>query len=104
MSLLEGHAEHVMDAVGPAVVPSVASIRARFTTRRRGGSLVDRLLRTLLGVDAKIRQYEQGRVFVDHVVDRVGLDGLNAVWTSPDTLPRRAEITDPNAWVARVHG
>ncbi|GAA4871764.1 zinc-dependent metalloprotease [Actinomycetospora straminea] len=103
-TLLEGHAEHVMDAVGPAVVPSVAAIRARFTTRRRGGSLVDRLLRTLLGVDAKIRQYEQGRVFVDRVVDRVGLDGLNAVWTSPDTLPRRAEITDPDTWVGRVHG
>ncbi|GAA4810847.1 zinc-dependent metalloprotease [Actinomycetospora chlora] len=103
-TLLEGHAEHVMDAVGPAVVPSVATIRARFTTRRRGGGLVDRLLRTLLGVDAKIRQYEQGRVFVDQVVDTVGLPGLNAVWTSPDTLPRRAEITDPAAWVARVHG
>lgn len=103
-TLLEGHAEHVMDAVGPGVVPSVATIRARFTSRRRGGSLVDRLLRTLLGVDAKIRQYEQGRVFVDHVVARVGLDGLNAVWTSPDTLPRRAEITDPDAWLARVHG
>ncbi|PVZ12992.1 zinc-dependent metalloprotease [Actinomycetospora cinnamomea] len=103
-TLLEGHAEHVMDAVGPEVVPSVAKIRARFTQRRRGGSLVDRLLRTLLGVDAKIRQYEQGRVFVDRVVDTVGLSGLNAVWTSPDTLPRRAEITDPRAWVARVHG
>ncbi|GAA4912070.1 putative hydrolase/coenzyme F420 biosynthesis associated uncharacterized protein [Actinomycetospora succinea] len=103
-TLLEGHAEHVMDEVGPGVVPSVATIRARFTHRRRGGSLVDRLLRTLLGVDAKIRQYEQGRVFVDHVVARVGLDGLNAVWTSPDTLPLRAEITDPDAWLARVHG
>ena len=102
-TLLEGHAEHVMDAVGPEVVGSVSTIRARFTTRRRGGSLVDRLLRTLLGVDAKIKQYEQGRVFVDHVVDAVGLDGLNAVWTSPDTLPRRAEITDPAAWLARVH-
>jgi uncharacterized protein (DUF2342 family) len=82
----------------------VGTIRARFTTRRRGGGLVDRLLRTLLGVDAKIRQYEQGRVFVDHVVDAVGLPGLNAVWASPDTLPLRAEITDPDAWLRRVHG
>ncbi|GLZ48647.1 hypothetical protein Acsp06_48320 [Actinomycetospora sp. NBRC 106375] len=102
-TLLEGHAEHVMDAVGPAVVPTVATIRARFTTRRRGGSVLDRLLRTLLGVDAKIRQYEQGRVFVDHVVDQVGLSGLNAVWTAPETLPLRAEITDPDAWLRRVH-
>ena len=103
-TLLEGHAEHVMVEVGPDVVPTVATIRSRFTARRRGGSLLDRLLRLLLGVEAKVRQYEQGRVFVDETVARVGMDGFNAVWTSPDTLPRRAEITDPAAWVARVHG
>lgn len=103
-TLLEGHAEHVMDEVGPAVVPSVEVIRRRFTARRRGGGPVDRLLRVLLGVQAKIQQYEQGRVFVDEVVGKVGMAGFNAVWTSPDTLPRRAEITDPDAWVKRVHG
>ena len=103
-TLLEGHAEHVMDEVGPAVVPTVATIRERFGARRRGGSPVDRLLRVLLGVDAKIRQYEQGRVFVDTVVARVGMAGFNAAWTSPETLPHRSEITDPSAWIARVHG
>ena len=36
MSLLEGHADVVMDEVGPSVVPSVATIRARFTARRAG--------------------------------------------------------------------
>ena len=34
-TLLEGHADHVMDAVGPVVVPSVATIRARFDERRQ---------------------------------------------------------------------
>lgn len=103
-TLLEGHAEHVMDEVGPEVVPTVATIRERFTARRRGGGLLDRLMRTLLGVDAKVRQYEQGRVFVDRVVEAVGMDGLNVAWTSPETLPLRSEITDPPAWLARVHG
>jgi coenzyme F420 biosynthesis associated uncharacterized protein len=103
-TLLEGHAEHVMDEVGPTVVPSVEVIRRRFTARRRGGGPVDRLLRVLLGVQAKIQQYEQGRVFVDEVVATVGMEGFNAVWTSPETLPRRPEITDPAAWVRRVHG
>jgi coenzyme F420 biosynthesis associated uncharacterized protein len=103
-TLLEGHAEHVMDEVGPTVVPSVEVIRRRFSARRRGGGPVDRLLRVLLGVQAKIQQYEQGRVFVDEVVATVGMEGFNAVWTSPETLPRRAEITEPAAWVRRVHG
>ncbi|GAA4848399.1 zinc-dependent metalloprotease [Actinomycetospora corticicola] len=103
-TLLEGHAEHVMDEVGPAVIPSVSTIRGRFSARRRGGGPIDRLLRVLLGVQAKVKQYEQGRVFVDEVVGTIGMEGFNAVWTSPDTLPRRSEITDPTAWMDRVHG
>ena len=102
-TLLEGHADHVMDAVGPSVVPSVATIRARFTARRRGGGLLDRILRTLLGVDAKVKQYAVGAAFTQHVVDAVGMDGFNAIWTSPDTLPLRSELGEPAAWVRRVH-
>ncbi|HEU5471850.1 MAG TPA: zinc-dependent metalloprotease [Actinophytocola sp.] len=103
-TLLEGHADHVMDAVGPTVVPSVGLIRQRFTARRRGGGLLDRALRTLLGVDAKVRQYAVGAEFTRQVVDAVGMDGFNAVWTAPDTLPLRSEINDPPAWLRRVHG
>jgi coenzyme F420 biosynthesis associated uncharacterized protein len=103
-TLLEGHADHVMDAVGPDVVPSVATIRHRFTVRRRGGGLVDRLLRALLGVEAKVRQYAVGSAFTSHVVLATGMDGFNRVWEGPETLPTRAELTDPGAWVRRVHG
>ena len=101
-TLLEGHADHVMDAVGPQVVPSVATIRTRFSARRRGGGVLDRLLRALLGVDAKVRQYAQGSAFTRHVIDAAGMDGFNAVWTSPQTLPDRGEITDPAKWLRRV--
>jgi coenzyme F420 biosynthesis associated uncharacterized protein len=103
-TLLEGHADHVMDAVGPSVVPSVSTIRARFTARRRGGGLLDRILRTLLGVDAKVKQYAAGAAFTRYVVDEVGMTGFNRVWESPETVPLRAEIADPAAWVRRIHG
>ncbi|KAA2262471.1 zinc-dependent metalloprotease [Solihabitans fulvus] len=102
-TLLEGHADHVMDAVGPAVVPSVATIRNRFTARRKGGGLLDRVLRTVLGVEAKVRQYAEGSAFTGHVVGAVGMSGFNAVWDAPETLPTRAEISDPDAWLRRVH-
>ncbi|MGQ0576072.1 MAG: zinc-dependent metalloprotease [Pseudonocardia sp.] len=101
-TLLEGHADHVMDAAGPGVVPSVATIRERFTARRRGGGLIDRLLRALLGVEAKVRQYAVGSAFTRHVVGAVGMDGFNRVWTSPATLPTRAELADPDAWLRRA--
>jgi len=93
----------VMDDVGPQVVPSVATIRARFSKRRAGRGAVDQILRRLLGLDAKARQYADGARFVRGVIEQVGMDGFNAVWTSPDTLPRAAEIADPQAWVRRVH-
>ena len=103
MTVLEGHADYVMDAVGPQVIPSVAQIRARFTTRRnKGGGPIDRLFRSLLGMDLKMRQYVQGGAFVHAVVDQVGMFGFNAIWQSPEALPTRAEIADPAAWVARV--
>ncbi|GLZ40343.1 zinc-dependent metalloprotease [Actinokineospora sp. NBRC 105648] len=101
-TLLEGHADHVMDAVGPLVVPTVSTIRERFTVRRRGGGVLDRVLRSLLGVDAKMKQYAVGAKFTAHVVGEVGMDGFNTVWDSPETLPLRAELSDPQAWIRRV--
>ncbi|MET0190012.1 MAG: zinc-dependent metalloprotease [Pseudonocardia sediminis] len=101
-TLLEGHADHVMDAVGPRVVPSVDVIRERFTARRRGGGIIDRLLRTLLGVEAKMRQYAVGAAFVRHVEGEIGMAGFNRVWESPETLPLRSELDAPQDWLRRV--
>ncbi|MDN5916733.1 MAG: zinc-dependent metalloprotease [Pseudonocardia sp.] len=101
-TLLEGHADHVMDAVGPRVVPSVDVIRERFAARRRGGGIIDRLLRTLLGVEAKMRQYAVGAAFVRQVEAEIGMSGLNRVWESPETLPTRAELDAPQEWLRRV--
>ncbi|MFD1815811.1 zinc-dependent metalloprotease [Rhodococcus gannanensis] len=102
-TLLEGHADHVMDAVGPDVVPSVARIRRAFDQRRATQSNpVQRLLRALLGVDAKMAQYVRGKAFVDAVVEQVGMDEFNAIWTGPETLPRTEEIGNPQAWIDRV--
>jgi coenzyme F420 biosynthesis associated uncharacterized protein len=104
MSLLEGHADFVMDGVGPAVVPTVGEIREKFQQRRqKGASRLDMALRKLLGLDAKLRQYRDGERFVRAVVEDVGMDGFNRIWTSPNTLPTKAEIAKPADWVARVH-
>ena len=104
MSLLEGHADFVMDEVGPDVVPTVEVIRSRFDARRHSPGAVDGLVRRLLGLDAKMAQYADGAAFVRAVVDRVGADGFSTVWRSPEDLPSRAEIADPGAWCTRVLG
>ena len=102
-TLLEGHADHVMDAVGPAVVPSVATIRRRFDERRqRKQPPLQRLVRALLGFDAKLSQYTRGKAFVDHVVSRVGMARFNTIWAGPETLPLPTEIDEPQRWIDRV--
>ena len=102
MSLLEGHADVVMDDVGPSIIPSVGLIRERFTHRRQQPGTLDSFARKALGMDAKLRQYSDGAAFVRHVVDQAGMAGFNRVWTSPATLPTRDEIHQPDAWLARI--
>ena len=104
MTLLEGHAEFVMDGVGPEVIPSVESIRSKFNRRRESGNPLEKAIRRLLGIEVKMRQYAEGRKFVHGVVERVGMEGFNKVFDSPLTLPRLDELGDPDAWVIRVHG
>jgi coenzyme F420 biosynthesis associated uncharacterized protein len=104
MSLLEGHADFVMDGVGPSVIPTVDAIRSKFTSRRQSGNPLDQLLKKLLGLDAKLKQYKDGAAFVRRVVEQVGMEGFNRVWTGPNTLPTKNEIANPDAWVTRLHG
>jgi coenzyme F420 biosynthesis associated uncharacterized protein len=104
MTLVEGHGDYVMDAVGPKVVPSVAEIRAKFSARRVSAGRIEQAIRRILGIDLKMKQYEQGSKFVKAVVDQAGMDVFNKVWTSPETLPTREEITHPQAWLGRVGG
>ena len=101
MSLLEGHADVVMDGVGPDVIGSIVEIRRRFNVRRQGQGF-DKIIRKLLGLDAKMRQYRDGAAFCKAVIAAVGMDGLNRVWTSPETLPTKAEIADPQIWLDRM--
>jgi coenzyme F420 biosynthesis associated uncharacterized protein len=102
MTLVEGHGDYVMDAVGPRVVPSVAEIREKFSHRRGSTSRPEQFLRRILGIDLKMKQYEQGSLFVAAVVEEAGMAGFNRVWTSPETLPTRAELANPREWLERV--
>jgi putative hydrolase len=85
-------------------VPSVEEIRAKFSARRVSGGRIEQAIRRILGIDLKMKQYEQGSRFVKAVVEEAGMEVFNKVWTSPETLPTRDEITSPQSWLARVDG
>jgi putative hydrolase len=105
MSLIEGHAEHVMDAVGAQALPSLPRLRAAMTHRREHRGLPWRVLERLLGLELKLRQYEVGRSFCDAVVAAGGEGGpalLARAWRSPEDLPSTAELQSPELWLARI--
>jgi len=102
MSLVEGHAEHTMDAVGAEVLPSLPRLRRAMTRRRESRGLPWRVLERLLGLELKMRQYEEGRRFCDGVVAAAGPDALALAWRSPEMLPDSEELADPERWLARV--
>jgi len=102
MSLLEGHANVVMDAVDSSLIPSVKTIRQRFNDRGKDRGVIETFIRSLLGLDAKMRQYSDGAKFVRAVVAVVGMEGLNRVWESAEHLPTEEEIHDAKLWLERM--
>jgi coenzyme F420 biosynthesis associated uncharacterized protein len=102
MALLEGYAEHVMDAVGADLLDDLPAMRAALERRRRDRTGFLRLVERLIGMDMKIRQYEQGKAFCDAVVRLGGIEALNRAWSGPEALPQPAELDDALAWLART--
>ena len=102
MTVLEGHADVVMDLAGPEVIPSVAIIRRRFEMRRDGARGVERVLRHVLGVEAKVRQYRDGARFIRSLLESGGMARVNALWKGPEALPTIDEIAEPDQWSDRV--
>jgi len=102
MAVLEGYAEHVMDAVGADLLPRLPELRTAMDRRRRDRTGLLRLLERLIGLDMKLRQYELGKAFCDAVVARGGIAALNRVWEAPERMPTPAELEDPAAWLART--
>jgi coenzyme F420 biosynthesis associated uncharacterized protein len=102
MAVIEGYSEHVMDAIAAEAIPGHEGLRTAMDARRRSRSAPERLIEGLLGLDMKMRQYEQGKVFCDGVVAEAGMEALNRVWASPQSLPTPSELEHPLDWLTRV--
>ena len=102
MALVEGHAEHVMDAAGVTLVRDLPRLRTALDRGRTERTPLASMLERLLGMDLKLRQYRDGRVFCDAVVAAAGMDGLNRAFAGPEQLPTLEEIAQPQMWLSRV--
>jgi putative hydrolase len=102
MSLLEGHGDVTMDRAGAARIPSAERFSGVLRERRRQVKGPARVLQQLIGLEAKMRQYEEGERFVAEVEELGGPELLGLAWNGPDSLPSLDEIRDPPSWVSRV--
>jgi coenzyme F420 biosynthesis associated uncharacterized protein len=104
MSLLEGFSNHVMDALGPEMLPDYADIARKFEARQQHKSQAELLFVRLTGLELKLEQYRAGEKFVDAVVRERGPAFMNQVWEVPDALPSLGEIYRPEDWIQRMAG
>ena len=102
MAVVEGYSEYAMDELGARLLSQYEGLREAMDRRRRNRSAPERLLQRLLGLEMKLRQYEQGREFCDAVVRRAGIEGLNRVWDDPAALPTAEELADADRWLERI--
>ena len=101
MTLVEGYAEHVMDAVGDQLDPGYTDLR-RALDRDRDRRGLDSIVSKVLGLEMKLAQYRRGKAFADEVVRTHGIRTLNRAWSEPEALPRPEELDSPAEWVERV--
>jgi putative hydrolase len=99
MTAVEGYAELVMDRAFDA---EYADLRRKLEERRKGRGPVETLIRRLLGLSVKRRQYERGKAFFETVADERGIAAAGRVWDDPANLPTDDEIDAPRRWIARV--
>lgn len=101
MSLLEGHGDIVMNRAAGDRIPSSERFHEVLSARRSAAGPAA-LIQKLMGMEAKMRQYEEGERFIETIEAAHGRSGLDRAFQSADTVPTLSDIRDPEAWMARV--
>lgn len=102
LSLLEGHAQFVMNSVPSSLIPSRRPLSKALQNRRKIKGKLETILSDWAGLAHKLAQYDLGENFVKAVVAEGGMNRLNKVWQNPLHLPLNAELESPQLWLARV--
>ena len=102
LAAIVGYVDHMMDSIGSTLISSYSMISEALHRRRVTADPTDRFLQRMLGLELDQACYEQGRSFVDGVVERGGRPALARLWESARELPTPNEIVAPGLWLARI--
>jgi len=102
MSLLEGHGDVTMDRAAAGRVPSAERFARVLRERRRNQHGVAKIVQRLLGIEAKLAQYEAGERFIAAIEAAAGPHAIDRCWEQPANLPSLEEIRAPQRWLSRM--
>ena len=102
MSLLEGHGDVTMDRAGADRIPSAEHFSATLRARRNSARGLSRIFQKVIGIEAKLNQYQAGEKFIAAVEEVGGPELVNRAWEGPENLPSMDEIKAPQLWIDRM--
>lgn len=102
MSLVEGHGDVTMSRAGRGRVSRADHFHRVLHARRHEAKGLARLVQRILGIDAKLAQYQLGEDFIAAVERERGPRAIDVIWQDQDNLPSLEEIKDPTTWLSRV--
>lgn len=101
MSLLEGHGDITMNRAAADRIPNAGRFHRVLHERRRQQGMA-KVVTSLIGLEAKFRQYAEGEEFIEAVEAAGGSELFSRVWQGPEWLPTWPEIRDPQRWIGRA--
>ena len=102
MSLVEGHGDVTMTRAGIGHVDHAERFHRVLHDRRNSAKGLAKLMQKLIGIDAKLAQYQLGEDFIAHIEAQRGLRAVDRIWEDQRHLPSMEEIRDPDSWLERV--
>ena len=102
VTAIVGYVDNVMDRIGEKLVPSYGKVTEAVRRRRVEETESDRFVSQLFGLNLTQDRYDRGATFIDGVIERAGIEGLERLWQDEAELPTPAEIDAPGLWLARI--
>ena len=104
MSLVEGHGDVTMSRAANGHIPHASRFHRVMHERRNSATGVARIMQKLMGIEAKLAQYQAGEEFIAAIESERGNRAVDVIWRDPAPLASMVAIRAPSAWMQRVPG
>ena len=91
-----------MDRAGAGLITNAEYFAKTLRARRNSAKGFSRIFQKVVGLEAKLNQYQAGESFIEKVEEKGGTSLLDRAWERPENLPSMDEIQKPQIWIDRI--